>query len=169
MRASRSTLTVVLASLAVVIAGAAPIALANDNARVAFSGDVCSMLSLKQVASVNVAPLKCTAQKPIKGSGSTLFYGNWGGTGLAPRLSVSVAAYTDATGFQQAKANLGHFPNAKKIGGIGSVAFESTANAPYMLNFIVGKDVVDIGLQPKQPLKSVAAFNALGKTIAGKL
>lgn len=170
MRASRSTLTVVLASLsAAVVAGGAPTASGKADARVAFSGDVCSMLTLKQVASVNVTPLKCTTQKPIKGSGSTTYYGNWGGTGLAPHLAVSIVAYTDATAFQRAKMFLGQFPGAKKVSGIGSAAYESTVSTPYMLNFIVGKDVVDLGLQPKQPLKSAAAFSALAKAIAGKL
>ena len=172
MRASRSTVSVFLASLSlsgIVIAGSTPTALAGAGARTAFSGDVCSLLTLKQVATVNVTPLKCTNQKPIKGSGGTLYYGNWGGTGLAPHLAVSIDAHTDATGLQQAKAALGHFPNAKKVSGIGSVAYESTAGNPAMLNFIIGKDVVEIGLQTKQPLKSVAAFNALAKAIAGKL
>ncbi len=170
MRASRSALTVVLASLiAAVVAGAAPTASAKPDARVAFSRDVCSLLTLKQVASVNVTPLKCTNQKPIKGSGSTNYYATWGGTGLAPHLAVSIVAYTNATAFQQAKAFLGQFPGAKKVSGIGSVAYESTAGTPYMLNFIVGKNVVDLGLQTKQPLKSAAAFSALAKAIAGKL
>jgi hypothetical protein len=116
-----------------------------------------------------VTPLSCTSQKPIKGSGSTDYYASWGGSGLAPHLAVSIVAYTDVAALGQAKTFLGHFPNAKKVSGIGSVAYESTSGTPSMLNFIVGKDVVDLGLQPKQPLKSVAAFDALAKAIAAKL
>jgi hypothetical protein len=37
------------------------------------------------------------------------------------------------------------------------------------LNFIVGKDVVEIGLQTKKPLKSQGALNALAKAIAARL
>jgi hypothetical protein len=172
MRASRSALSVLLALLSmggVVVVGVAPTASANTGVRFAFSGDVCSLLTPKQVASVNVTPLKCSTQKPIKGSGGTLYFGNWGGTGLAPHLSVSVDAHSDAAGLQQAKGSLGHFPNAKKVSGIGSVAYESSSGNPAMLNFIIGEDVVEIGLQTKQPLKSAAAFTALAKAIAGKL
>src|SRR5436309_9226824 len=81
-------------SLSEVVAAAAPTA----DARLVFAGHVCSLLTSKQVASVTVTPLKCSDQKPIKGSGGTLYYGNWGGTGLAPHLSVSIDAHTDATG-----------------------------------------------------------------------
>jgi hypothetical protein len=99
-------------------------------ARLVFSGDVCSLLTSKQVSSVKVTPSKCSSQKPIKGSGGTLYYGNWGGTGLAPHLSVSIDAHSDAAGLQQAKKLLGQFPNAKKVSGIGSVAYESTRAIP---------------------------------------
>jgi hypothetical protein len=79
------------------------------------------------------------------------------------------AGRDDAAGLQQAKKSLGQFPNAKKVSGIGSLAYESTGGNPVVLNFVVGKDVVDIGLQTKQPLKSLAALNTLAKLIAGKL
>src|SRR5256885_434560 len=106
MRASRATPSVVLASLllsAVVVAAAAPATSGKAGARLAFSGHVCSLLTSKQVASVKVTPLKCSSQKPIKGSGGTLYYGTWGGTGLAPHLTVSIDAARDAAGLQQAK------------------------------------------------------------------
>ncbi len=135
----------------------------------AFSGQVCSLLTSSQVAAVHVMPLKCTAQKPIKGSGGTFYYGNWGGTALAPHLAVSIAAYTDATALQQAKTNLGRFANAKKVTGIGSVAYESTGGTSSTLNFVVGKYVCEVGLQTKRPLKTAAAFDAVGEAIAAKL
>jgi hypothetical protein len=160
-------LLIVLASVSLIVVAAA--ASPASGARVAFSGDVCGLLTSEQVASVKVTPLKCSSQKPIKGSGGTLYYGNWGGSGLAPHLSVSITLHSDAAGLQQAKTFLGQFPHAKKVSGIGSLAYESTVGDPAMLNFVVGKDVVDIGLQTKQPLKSMAALTAIGKAIAAKL
>jgi hypothetical protein len=158
---------IVLGSLLLsAVAGATTTA---SRGRLAFSGDVCGLLTSQQVASVKVTPLKCTSQKPVKGSGGTLYYGNWGGTGLAPHLSVSVNVTSDAAGLQQAKKFLGQFPHAKKVSGIGSLAYESTAGDPAMLNFVVGNDVVNLGLETKQPLTSVAALTALGKAIAAKL
>jgi hypothetical protein len=157
---------VVLGSLLV---GAVAAASTASSARLAFSGDVCSLLTSKQVASVKVTPLKCSGQKPIKGSGGTLYYGSWGGTGLAPHISVSVNVTSGAAGLQQAKKFLGQFPHAKKVSGVGSLAYVSTSGDPAMLNFVVGKNVVDLGVQTKQPLTSVAALTALGKAIAAKL
>jgi hypothetical protein len=148
------------------VAAATPTA---SNGRLAFSGDVCGLLTSQQAASVKVTPLKCSSQKPIKGSAGTLYYGNWGGTGLAPHLSVSVNVTSDAAALQQARKFLGQFPHAKKVSGIGSLAYESTAGDPAMLNFVVGKDVVNLGLQTKQPLTSVATLTALGTAIAAKL
>jgi hypothetical protein len=158
---------IVFASLLLCAAAAA--GPSSSDARLAFSGNVCGLLTSKQVATVKVTPLKCSSQKPIKGSGGTLYYGNWGGTGLASHLSVSVDVHGDAAGLQQAKKFLGQFPHAKKVSGIGSLAYESTAGDPAMLNFVVGNVVVNVGLQTKQPLTSMAALTALGKAIAAKL
>jgi hypothetical protein len=78
-------------SLASTLAVAVALALAvpAESARTAFNGNVCSLLTVKQVAAVHV-PSKC-ARRTSSGSGVTLNYGTWG-SATGPHLSVAVDA-----------------------------------------------------------------------------
>jgi hypothetical protein len=149
---------------AIAVALAAPVA----SARTAFNGNVCSLLSAKQVAAVHV-PSKCT-RRTSSGSGVTIYVGTWGSVS-GPHLSVAVDAYQSTTGsaFKLAKQYLGQLPNAKKVSGVGGLAWESSQGTVTMLNFVVGHDVCNLGLTTAQPVKSLAPVIALAKAIAAKL
>ena len=122
MRAPKRTQA---SALAVAAAMAAALAVSAAGARTAFNGNVCSLLSAKQVAAVH-APSKCT-RRTSSGSGVTDNYGTWG-SATGPHLSVAVQAYqsTTSSAFKLAKQYLGQLPNAKKVSGVGSLAWESS-------------------------------------------
>jgi hypothetical protein len=163
----RSTFTLV------VVLAAAGLTVPAEGARGSFSGNVCSMLTAKQVTTVH-APSKC---KPttLQGPGFTSSNGTWGTvTATGPHLSVTVNAYqsTGSAYFQIAKKVMNKLPGqAKKVSGIGSLAYESGADGSTLaaINFILGKDIVDINLRAVQPPTSLAALNALAKAIAAQL
>ena len=124
------------------------------------------------MATVPVTPLKCTALTTVKGPSSTGYFGNWGGSGpVAPHFTVSVVLYKTATFFAVAKKNLGiGFPGpAKKVVGIGSLAYESSSGHLTVINFVVGRYICNINMRTSQPLKSVAPFNTLAKAVAAKI
>ena len=156
--------------LAIVVATVVAACVVVSSADAAFSGNVCGLLSAKQVASVPVTPLKCSPMQTIKGPASTAYYGNWGGAAQAPHMLISVVLYQSATFFSAAKSHLNVLPGpAKKVAGIGSAAYESSGGGLTVINFIVGKYIVDINMRTNQPLKSLAAFNALSMSVASKL
>ena len=136
-------------------------------ARPAFTGNVCSLLTAKQVAVVHV-PSKCTPSTTA-GSASTLDYGSWGTT-TGPHLSLTVNSFkSTSAAFQLAKKYLGQIPNAKKVSGIGSVAWESRQGNTTTINFVVGHDTCNLGLVTAKPLTSFAPAVALAKAIAAQL
>jgi hypothetical protein len=155
-------------ALAVAAAIAVVLAVPMASARTAFSGNVCSLLTAKQVAAVHV-PSKCTRRTSSR-SGSTDYYGTWG-SASGPRLSVSVDAFQSTTSpaFKLATKYLGQLRNAKKVSGVGSLAWESSVGTVTMVNFVVGHDVCNLGLTTAQPVKSLAPVIALAKAIATKL
>ena len=120
------------------------------------------------VAAVQV-PSKCT-HKTSTSSGATLYYGSWGAA-TGPHLSVTVNSYQSTTSpaFQSAKKYLGQLPHAKRVSGIGSLAWESSQGTVTMVNFVVGHDVCELGLVTAKPLTSLAPVIALAKAIAAKL
>ena len=155
-------------ALAVATAIAVALAVPVASAKTAFNGNVCSLLSATQVAAVH-APSKCT-RRTTSGSGVTDNYGTWG-SATDPHLSVAVDAYqsTTSSAFKLATQYLGQLPNAKKVSGVGSLAWESTQGAVTMLNFVVGHDICHLALTAGKPLKSLSPVIALAKTIAAKL
>jgi hypothetical protein len=81
-----------------------------------------------------------------------------------------VVLYQNATFFSAAKSHLHVLPGAaKKVTGIGSAAYESSGGGLTVINFIVGKYIVDINIRTNQPRKSLVAFNALSMSVASKL
>ena len=137
-------------------------------ARPAFTGNVCSLLNARQVATVHV-PSKCTHNSST-GSASTSSSGSWGGA-TGPHLSITVNSFqsTRSSAFQLAKKYLGQIPNAKRVGGIGSVAWASRQGNATMINFVVGNVTCQLGLVTTKPLTSVAPAVALARAIAAKL
>ena len=137
-------------------------------ARPAFTGNVCSLLSARQVAAVHV-PSKCTHDSST-GSASTLYSGSWG-TATGPHLSITVNSFQSArsSAFQLAKKYLGQIPNAKSVGGIGSLAWASRQGNATTINFVVGHVTCQLGLITAKPPKSLAPAIALAKAIAAKL
>ena len=155
-------------AFAVAAAMAAALAVPGAGARTAFNGNVCSLLSAKQVAAVH-APSKCT-HRTSSGSAGTDNYGTWG-SATGPHLSVAVNTYqsTTSSAFKLAKKYLGELPNAKKVSGVGSLAWESSQGTVTVLNFVVGHDICNLSLTSAQPSKSLSPVIALAKVVAAKL
>ena len=156
----RKTLFVAFVAAALV----APAALA----RPAFTGNVCSLLNARQVATVHV-PSKCTHNSST-GSASTLYSGSWG-SATGSHLSITVNSFqsTRSSAFQLAKKYLGQIPNAKRVGGIGSAAWASKQGNATMINFVVGHVTCQLGVVTAKPPTSVAPAIALAKAIAAQL
>ena len=138
-------------------------------ARPAFTGNVCTLLTAKQVATAHVTS-KCT-HRTTTGSASTLYYGSWGATTTGPHLSLTVNSFSSTTSsaFQLSKKYLGQIPNAKRVSGIGSAAWSSRQGNTTTINFVVGHDTCNFGLMTAKPLTSLAPAIALAKAIAAKL
>jgi hypothetical protein len=56
-------------------------------------------------------------------------------------------------------------------GGVGSLAYESGADGSTLssINFVLGKMICNINMRTSKPPTSLAAFNALAKSVAAKL
>lgn len=165
MHASRLTLAVTLfAALA-----AASVAGARSN----FNGNVCRLVSAKQITAIPGVSSSCTNAKPSKAPGSTIYTGNWAGnTPRSPRVQVTVAFYTDMGVLQLAKSNLeqGLPGTPRKVAGIGSAAYEATGGLSTGIHFNVGKYVVYISVNTVgKPPRSTASLEALAKAVAARL
>jgi hypothetical protein len=59
----------------------------------------------------------------------------------------------------------------KKVSGIGSLAYESGADGSTLseINFVVGNQIASINMRTSKAPSSLTAFNALAKSVAGKL
>lgn len=166
MTTMRTVFPVVLMAGALVVPAA--------TARVAFSGNACKLVAAKQVAAFGV-PTTCTP-KTLKGPGFTASDAVWNlkATGLQPHLSVSVNTYASRSGpiWQLGLQLLSKLPgHAKKVSGIGSVAYESGADGSTLsaINFVVGNQIVNINVRTPAAPKSLAQLNAFAKSIAAKL
>ena len=135
----------------------------------AFSGNVCAMVSAAQVSALK-APKTC---KPatLKSAINTAYYGTWAASSpTGPHLTVSVVAWKDSALLAAARSHLNILPGPpKKVTGIGSAAYESSAGQLTVINFVVGSDICDINLRTAKPIGSLTAFNALARSIASKL
>ena len=160
----RWTLTVT-AAIAVVAAHAAAARPAGVSS--------CWLLTGKQAASVGVTS-SCKLRS-LNGPGFTVSNGTWGKPlpGSAA-LTVGVNTYARASGpaWQVAMQTLPKLPGrAKKVSGIGSVAYESggTGSTLSSIHFVVGKHIVSMSWYAKKPPSSLKTFNALAQSIAAKL
>src|SRR4051794_10498833 len=94
-------------ALAIAAAVAASLAAGAAGATGHFKGNVCGLLSAKQVPAIHGVTAKCTSAKPARGPGSTIYVGNWAGLSVrSPQLQVTVSHYTDAGALQIATHNL---------------------------------------------------------------
>jgi hypothetical protein len=139
------------------------------------TGSICTLVSAKEVASFGIA----TQCKPmtLNGPGFTGSTGIWGtqASPISPHLAVSCNAYPSPSGpaWKVALATLGTaLPgNAMKVSGVGSLAYESGGDGSTLsvINFVIGKRICSINMRTGKPLTSLAAFNALAKSVAAKL
>ncbi len=138
-----------------------------------FKGNVCAMVSAKQVTAIAGVSSKCTNAKPSQGPGSTIYIGNWAGlTPKSPTVQVTVAVYTDTGVLQLAKQNLkqGLPGPPKKVAGIGSAAYEAKGALAVGIHVSVGKYIAYINLNTiGKPPKSATVLEPLAKAIAARL
>jgi hypothetical protein len=141
----------------------------------AFTGNLCTLVSAKEVASFGIT----TQCKPttLNGPGFIGSTGIWGtqASPISPHLAISCNTYPSPSGpaWKVAFATLGTaLPGkAKKVSGIGSLAYESGADGSTLsaINFVTGKKICNINMRTSKPLTSLAVFNALAKSVAAKL
>lgn len=138
-----------------------------------FNGNVCGMVSAKQVTAIAGVSSKCTKAKPSQGPGSTIYVGNWAGlTPKSPTVQVTVAVYTDSGALQLAKQNLkqGLPGPPKKVAGIGSAAYEAKGALSVGIHVAVGKYIAYISLNTiGTPPKSATVLEPLAKAVAARL
>jgi hypothetical protein len=155
--------TVLLAALVTAsAAGAAP----------GFKGNVCGIVSAKQVTAIAGVSSKCTNAKPSQGPGSTIYVGNWAGlTPTSPTVQVTIAAYTDAGALQLAQSNLkqGLPGPPKKVAGLGGPAYEAKGALSAGIHVTVGKYIAYITLSVRTPPKSATVLEPLAKAVAARL
>ena len=138
-----------------------------------FKGNVCGMVSAKQVTAIAGVSSKCRSAKPSQGPGSTIYVGNWAGlTPKSPTVQVTVAVYTDTGALQMAKQNLkqGLPGPPKKVAGIGSAAYEAKGALAVGIRVAVGKYIAYISLNTiGTPPKSATVLEPLAKAVAARL
>jgi hypothetical protein len=146
----------------------APAALARSS----FSGNACTLASARQIAALGIkAGCKPTS---VKTPGFDNNLATWGNL-AAPHVSIGVNTYpsTSSSTYQVALKSLAFLPggSSKKVSGIGSVAYESGANGSTLsaINFVVGKQIVNIELRTAGGQKSFAALDKLSKAVEAKL
>jgi hypothetical protein len=159
--------TVVLAALlaAAPAAGAAP----------AFKGNVCGLLTAKQVTAIPGVTSSCKNAAPLPALGGKQYTGNWAGaTTKSPTLQVTVVAYSDPGALQLAVHNLkqglpGGTP--KKVTGIGDGAYEAkgVGNGPG-IHVAIGKDIAYINVSyVGGPQLAPSVLEPIAKDVVAKL
>ncbi len=134
-----------------------------------FSGNVCGLLTAKQVASAKVTPAKCTTEPTVRQSGGIDYHGYWGTGPIAASSLLFQVNTGTATYLQLAKRVVGDIPGAKKVSGIGSVAYiGSSVNGTTTVQFVVGNYICTMYFNKVKSLKSAAVI-ALAKVVAGEL
>ena len=158
---------------AAIIVVAALAAASAAGAKPGFNGNVCGMVSAKQVTAIAGVSSKCTNAKPSRGPGSNIYVGNWAGlTPKSPTVQVTVAVYTDTGAFQLAKQNLmqGLPGPPKKVAGIGASAYEAKGALAVGIHVTVGKYIAYISLNAiETPPKSAKVIEPLAKVVAARL
>ena len=163
MRVRDLTLFFTLAALTTAAAAAA---------RPTFGGNVCGLLTAKQVTAIQGVSPRCTNAKPSPGFGSTIYAGNWSGkTARSPRVQVTVSVYTDQGALQLAKRNLaqGLTGTPRKVAGIGSGAYEATGAGAAGLRFASGKTTVLVIVTALGKPPSTKSAETLAKSIDARL
>lgn len=138
-----------------------------------FNGDVCALLTAKQVTSIAGVTAKCNNQPPQQAPGSKIYVGDWmGATPKSPSVQVTVAVYSDKGMLRLADHNLAQgLPGPpKKVVGIGDAAFEAKGGFAVGIHVAVGKDIAyitlsSIGKSPKSP----SIIEPVAKDVAAKL
>ena len=160
---------VVLAAVlaAAPVAGAAP----------AFKGNVCGLLTAKQVTAVAGLTPSCKNDAPLPGPlpGSKEWTGNWAGvTPKSTTLQVTVAKFSDPGSLQLAVHNLkqglpGGAP--KKVTGIGDGAYEAKGSGfGPGINVAIGDYVAYISLSSTgEPKPTLAQLEPIAKDVVAKL
>ncbi len=132
----------------------------------------CSLVSAKQTASFGIRGTCKLTTHTAPGFSASL--GTWNLTSRTAHLSVAVNTYSSKSGpyWQIAMTTLNKLPGrAAKVSGIGTLAYESGGDGSTIsaINFVVGNRVVSINLRTATAPKSLAAFNAVAKSIAARL
>jgi hypothetical protein len=156
---SRLTSLLVVVALAVATAAAA--------AAPPFHGNVCGLLTARQVAALPGVLARCTNLPPTQGPGSTLYVGHWAGkTPGSAGLQVTVASYADQGALALASRNLrqGLPGTPKRVTGIGTAAYEATGATSSAIHFAVGKYAVY--LTATSPLRSL---EVIARAVAARL
>ena len=166
MSVSRLTPLAALAALAVAAVTAASAAAAPP-----FHGNVCKLLTARQIAALPTVSSHCTNLPPAQGPGSTNYVGHWAGkTPRSAGLQVTVSSYADQGFLALARRNLtqgftGGTP--KRVAGIGTGAYEATGAGSSEIHLAVGKYVVYIVVTPAP--RSIKPLEAVARAVAARL
>ena len=152
----------------------AAIAAQGAAAGTTFSGNPCRLLSAKQVTAFGIQTQCSPTTRQGPGFTSSVAAWNLEATGLQPHLSISINTYSSKSGalWQLAMKTLTTLPGeAKKVSGIGSIAYESGADGSALsaITFVVGNQVVNINMRTTKAPSALTKFNALAKSVAAKL
>ncbi len=143
-----------------------------------FGGNVCGLLTAKQVTAISGVTANCKNEPPLSGpgQGSKQYTGNWAGvTTKSPALQVTVVKYTDPGVLKLAVHNLkqglpGGAP--KKVTGIGDAAYEAKG-APDTgpgIHVAIGKYIAYINLATVGgPPLSPSLLEPIAKDVVAKL
>jgi hypothetical protein len=161
-----------VASLVVVLAtapaaGAAPV----------FTGNVCGLLTAKQVTAVPGLTATCKKTAPLPGPlpGSKQYQSNWAGvTPKSPTLQVTVVKFADPGTLQLAVHNLKQGMSGgtlKKVTGIGDAAYEASGiGLGPDINVAIGKYVAYMSLSSiGSPKPTPVQLEQIAKDVAAKL
>jgi hypothetical protein len=147
------------------VAGAAPV----------FKGNVCGLLTAKQVAAIPGVTSSCKNAAPLPALGGKQYEGDWAGvTPKSPTLQVTIGAYSDPTALQLAVHNLkqgfsGGTP--MKVAGIGNAAYEAKGNGfGPGIHVAIGKYIAYISATSiGAPKPTLAQLEPIAKDVAAKL
>jgi hypothetical protein len=140
-----------------------------------FKGNVCVLLTAKQVSAIPGVTSSCKNAAPLPAPGGKQYEGDWAGVGpKSPTLQVTVAAYSDPGALQLAVHNLkqgfsGGTP--KKVAGIGDAAYEAKGNGlgpgihVAIGNYIAYISAASIGT----PKPTLGQLEPIAKDVAAKL
>jgi hypothetical protein len=157
----------------IVVPVAVLVATASASASPAFKGNVCALLTAKQVTAINGVTARCKNKPTLPGLGSKIYEGDWmGATSKSPTLQVTLAVYSDSGALKLADHNLeqglpGGTP--QKVTGIGDAAYEAKGAFEAGIHVAVGKYIAYISLGEIGKTPSPALIEPVAKDVAAKL